>query len=115
MHSSGMGTVGLLTVSKHALWPAVYLPGGCTCLGSTLPGGVPARGVYLNGGYPAQGGVPAWGVPAWGGVPACEGTLPRMMYLPGGCTYLGGYLPRYSPPVDRQTDIRENITFANFV
>ena len=50
MHSSGMRTARLLTVSQHALRWGVYLPGRCT-----FPGGVPAQG-----GEPAQaGGVPA--------------------------------------------------------
>ena len=65
MHSSGMRTARLLTVSQHALWWAggggctcpggglVYLPGECTC-----PGGVPALG-----GVPAQAGVPAQVLP----------------------------------------------------
>ena len=47
MHSSGMGTARLLTMSQHALWlgegECTCL--GCTCLGCTCPGGVPARGV----------------------------------------------------------------------
>ena len=60
MHSSGMHTAHLLTISQHALWR-----------------GVPARGVYLpRSGVPAQveytcpgectcpGGVPARGAPA---------------------------------------------------
>ena len=55
MHSSGMRTVHLLTVSQHVLWR----------------GGVHARGVYLSRGY-----------------------------------LLGGHLPRYSPPVDRQTPVK---------
>ena len=58
MHSSGMRTTRLLTVSQYALW------WGCTC-----PGGVPAQGVYLPGwctcqGCTCLGGVPTWGVPA---------------------------------------------------
>ena len=51
MHSSGMRTSLLLTVSQHALWPGGYLPGG-----------VPAEGVPAQGGVPARGGVPAQGV-----------------------------------------------------
>ena len=48
MHSSGMRTARLLTVSMHALWP----------------GGVPAQGVvytcpgvYLSEDVPSRGGV----------------------------------------------------------
>ena len=70
MHSSGMRTARLLTVSLHALW------WGCTC----------------------QGGVPAWaGVPTGGTCPGactCLGVyLSWGVYLPRGCTCLG-----VSPP-----------------
>ena len=44
MHSSGMRTVHLLTVSQHGLWQGRR---------GTCPGGVPA-----------EGGVPVQGVPA---------------------------------------------------
>ena len=54
--------------------------------GCTWPGGVPTQGVYLP-----KGSVPAQGV-----------YLPRGVYLPGG----GGYLPRSSLPVDRQTRVK---------
>ena len=47
MHSSGMRTARLLTLSQHALWP-----GGVPAWGVYLAGGVYlARGVYLPGGY----------------------------------------------------------------
>ena len=73
MHSSGMSTVRLLTVSQHAL-------GGCTCPGgvpswegvpaeSVPAGGVPAGGCTGRGSVPAQGAVPAWG-----GGASCPGT-----------------------------------------
>ena len=134
MHSSQLHTARLLTISQHALWPRGctcprggvpawgYLPGGCTCLGGVpaqgvvylprgyllgvyLPGGVPAQGVYLLGVYLPGVYLPG-GVPAWGG--GC---------LPGRCTCLGQYLPRYShpPPPCGQTDTCKTITFANFV
>ena len=50
MHSSGMRTAHLLTVSQHELWQ----------------GGVPARGMYLPGGCICPGGCtcPEKGVPA---------------------------------------------------
>ena len=48
--------------------------------------------------YLVRGRVPGPGV---GGVP-----------VPGGCTWSRGYLPRYSPPVNRMTDRCKNITFA---
>ena len=84
MHSSGMRTARLLTVSQHALSPE-----GCTCLGGYLPGGYTGLGV----------------VPAWGCVYLSEGVPARSVYLPGG-TCPGVYLPRYSPPVDRHCDWR---------
>ena len=63
MHSSGMRTARLLTIS-HACTVVGVVP----AQGVYLPGGVPAQGVYLPGGsVPAQGGVPARG----------EGYLPR--------------------------------------
>ena len=61
IHSSGMRTARLLTVSQHAL------PPGGTCPGGYLPGST------CLGGVPARGGVPAWGV-----------YLPRRVYLPRG-------------------------------
>ena len=61
MHSSGMRTAHLLTVSQHALWR-----------GGTCPGCVPVRGVV-----PAQGGVPA----RCGG-----GGVPAQVLPPGGQT-----------------------------
>ena len=81
MHSSGMRTARLLTVSQHALWQ-----GGVPAQrGGALARGVPAQGVYLPGGVPTQGGVPAqWGV----------------------CTCLGVYLPTYSHSVDRQARVK---------
>ena len=60
MHSSGMRTARLLTISQHALWPGRVpawrgtCPGGCTCWGEYMPGGT----------WPG-GGLPRW-VPAWG-------------------------------------------------
>ena len=51
MHSSGMRTAHLLTVSEHAVWLV-----GCTC-----PGDVPYRGVYLLRGVCT---CPGEGVPA---------------------------------------------------
>ena len=110
MHSSGMCTARLFTVSQYALWWGGYLPRGCTCQrgctclrGVYLLLGVPAWGVYLLGGVPAQGSrrctclgvcVPAWGVPALAGV----------------------FLLRYSPLwTEWLTDRCKNITFANFV
>ena len=125
MHSSGIRTAHLLTISYHALWPGevylpgggectcpgeVYMPGGCTCLGGvpasgcTYPGGYLPRGCTCPGGeYLPRGVVPAWGSePAQGGVPA------QGMYLPAG-TCLGdvpaqGGPAQVLPPVSRMTD-----------
>ena len=72
MHSSGMRTFRLLTVSQHALWW-----GGLPDWGGCVPawGSVPAWGVYLPGGCTCPGGVPAQeSVPAWGSVCTCPGT-----------------------------------------
>ena len=81
MHSSGMRTACLLTVSQHALHR-----GGGVCPGGCLPGGV-----YL-------GGLP-WGVSAQ------RGCLPR-----GEEVSAGGYpsmqWARQTPPVDRQTPVK---------
>ena len=62
MHSSGMPTTCLLTISQHALWL-----GWCTCLGGcSCPGGVPARGVPAWGCMcTCPGGVPAQKLPLW--------------------------------------------------
>ena len=63
-------------------------PGEFTCWGCTCPGaGVPAQG-----GYACPGGVIERGC-------TCQGVC-----LPGG------YLPRYSSPVNRMTDRCKNIT-----
>ena len=107
IHSSGMRTARLLSVSQHALgrvcvYPSMYWAGGCVsqhALGrGVCPGGCLAGGVSAVG-------VSAQGVSALG----C---------LPGGC--LPGECGRH--PRDQrqtspcgQTDDRENITFANFV
>ena len=52
MHTSGMRTARLLTVSQPALaagvgcaCQGVYLPRGCTCLGVYLPRGCTCQGV----------------------------------------------------------------------
>ena len=117
LHSSGMRTTSLLTVSQHALDGGVYLlgvylpSGGCTC-----PGGVPAGGGCSCGGYlgvylPARGCTCLGSVPAWGCT--CQG-----VYLPGRCTCWGvsqhamGQAP---PPPNRITDTCKNITFPQLL
>ena len=87
MHSSGMRTTCLLTISQHALWLGVPA-GGCICQG------VPACG----GNVPAWGGVPAMGVYLHRGVCTCQGgTCPRGVYLPGGYLPKGGVPARGVP------------------
>ena len=111
MHSSGMHTARLLTVSQYALckgggcvsqhalgrravYPSMHWAGGCTC-----PGSVPTQRVYLlRGGVPVQGGVLAQG-----------GCLPREVCLAGG-TCQGVCIPACNgadtPDVDRQTPVK---------
>ena len=96
MHSSGMRTTSLLTVSQHALWlrgctcpRGMYLPGGYLPRGATCLEGVPAPGVYLPGGYLPRGLYLPGGVPAWG-VYLPKGCTCLGVHLPGGCTYPGG-------------------------
>ena len=88
MHSSGMRTARLLTVSQHAL------SRGC------LPEGVSAWGGVCQG----TGGV------------LSRGCLPGSV-CPGGCLPGAGDISQHAmgqtPPCG-QTDICENITFANF-
>ena len=114
----GVPGPGGYTWSRGCTWSGggVPGPGGCTW----------SWGVYLVwGGIPGLGGVPgpggtwsggeylSWGVPSLGGylvrgVPGLGG------YLVWGRGYLvlGGYLSRYSPPVNRITHACENITLA---
>ena len=83
MHSSGMHTAHLLTVSQHALCREVCIP-ACTGQGVYLPTGgcTCPRGVYLP-----TGGVPARGC-------TCPGDCTCLgVYLPRGCTCSGVYLP----------------------
>ena len=115
MHSSGMCTACLLTISQHALCrgvvfvsqhalagvsekAGVYLPRGCLPRGvsaqeGTCLGGVHAQGCTCPGGVPvggcAQVGVPAWGCLPWGvpaqGVSAQGSVPPQEVYLSEGC------------------------------
>ena len=104
----------------------VYPPGGVPTQGVYLvPGDVPAQGVYLVPGgctcqgVPGPGGCTCWGcIWSWGDVPGLGVYLVWECTWSRGCTCLGGvpglrgYLPRYSPPVNRMTDRCKNITFA---
>ena len=83
-------------ISQHVLLRGGYL----------VREGTWSRGVCLvSGDVPGPGGC----VPGPRGIPG-----PRGVYLVWGVYWSGGYLPRYSPPVDRMTDTCKNITFANF-
>ena len=123
LHSSGMRTARLLTVSQHALCRGgVPGCGGCTCLagGCTCPGGtcrgvyLPGWGVYLLGGVPA-GGVPAQGVPARRGC-TCWGCTCWGVYLPGDVSqHAMGQAPLTPLWTEWLTDRCKNITFTNFV
>ena len=97
MHSSGMHTARLLTISQHALHrgsvhPSIHWPEGCLPGGGVCQGG---RGVCPGDGVSAQGGV-CWGVSAQecvcGRHPLCEQndwqtgvkTLPCRNFVAGG-------------------------------
>ena len=79
-----------------AHWP--YLP-ACSARG---------RGVSAWGGVCSQGGAPGPGGVCSGGGGVCSGGMsaPRgVCLLRGGVPGPGGYLVRYSPPVDRHTPV----------
>ena len=84
MHSSGMRSAHLLTVSQHALLRRVC-PGGMSTKGGCLPGGDVCLGVSAQG-----------------------GCLPRG-FCPGRCLPGGGvsqHAMRQTPSVDRQTPVK---------
>ena len=88
--------------------PACTAPGGCTW----SPGGwgVPGLGgcTWSQGGVPGRGGVYLVRGCTWSG----GHTWSWGVYLVWGCTCPGGggYLPRYSPPVNRMTNRCKNIS-----
>ena len=47
MHSSGMCTARLLTISQHALCGGCLPRGRAVCKGGVCPGGVSAKGVVM--------------------------------------------------------------------
>ena len=116
MHSNGMRTARLLTISQHALLrgdcaiPActgqgdVCIP-ACTGQGSVFPGGVypgvSAQGDFCPGGCCLGGGVCLRGV--YPGVSA-QGCLP------GGCLPLVLGVCGRNPPLNRMTDRCKNIS-----
>ena len=122
MHSSGMRTARLLTVSQYAVPEGVYLPEGVPArgvpaLGVYLVRGCTCRGVLARGGICLGGGT-CPGVPAWGMyLPGGRGVPAWGVYLPGGTcpgVYLPGGLPAWrctcpSTPPCLQTDRCKNI------
>ena len=82
-----------------------YIKQECIPVGCVPPACCPYLPACTAPGVPGPGDVPGpGGVPSPGGIPG-----------PTGCTWSGGYLPRYSPPPHGQTDTCKNITFTNFV
>ena len=81
VHSTGMCTACLLTVSQHALCRGCvsqHALGRGVCQRCTCQGGVPAQG-----GFTCPGGV----------CPGGEVYLPSGVYMSGGCTCPGGCIP----------------------
>ena len=102
MHSRGMRTAGLLTISQHALgrvfFPSMHWAGGC------LPRGGLSEGVCLGGVCP-------------GGCLPRE-CLPRGMCVCKGVWGVADTLPQTRgrhPPVDRMTDRCKTLPCRNFV
>ena len=136
MHSSRMRTARLLPYLPPYTVPGgrggLYLVGGEELYlvpGGTCPGGCTCQGMYLPGGCTCLGGMVLGGCTCPGGCTWSQGDVPgpRGVYLPRGCTwswgctwsqevYLvrGGYLPRYSPPVDRQTRVKTQPSQTSF-
>ena len=113
MHSSGMRTVRLLTVSMHAL----HKGGGVYPSMHWAEGGVSQHALGRRGCLPRGLYLPGWMY------------LHRAVYLsrgstsPGGCTCPGVYLPwgvsqhamGQTPAPRGQTNTCENIIFPNFL
>ena len=97
MHSSGMRTAHLLTVSQHALWrgDGVFVEGD-VCPGVSASG--PGEGVFSSG-------------PRGECLSLVMGEC-RPLVLGGVSQHGMGQTP---PPPRGQTDTCENITFANFI
>ena len=105
MHSSGMRTARLLTVSRSIHWGGGgvskhALGRGWGCVSQPALGGGCLSGDVCPGGSLSRGGLSARGVSAQG----VSASGP-------GCMCVCG---RHPPP-SGQTDTCENITFANFV
>ena len=100
MHSSGMRTSRLLTVSQHALGVGVCTP-ACTGQGVCVSQHALGRGWCVSPSMHWAGGC----------IPACTG---QGVSAQGMSAWRG--LPRgWQTPSCGQTDICENMTFANFV
>ena len=122
MHSSGMRTARLLTVSQHTLCVCVCgggvsqhalgrgcLPRGVSALGGVCPRGMSAQGGICPRGMSAQGvsaqGVSAQGVSALGvsTLSALGGVCPGVCPCPGGvCPGVCGRHPPVNSMTDRQ-------------
>ena len=77
MHSSGMPTARVFTVSQHALHRGGLSARGVSAQGGCLPiyGGGSGQGGLARG-MSGQGDVCPWGCLTRGGVPACNGPDP---------------------------------------
>ena len=116
MHSSGMRTARLLTVSQHPLRRSVCIPaciGQGMCIQHALGRGCLSQ--HARGGGFLPRGVSAQEVSPQGGGVCPEGVCPAGVCLGGvsaqGCipACIGADIPR------GQTDTCENVTFANFL
>ena len=87
-------------VRGYLVWGGVPGLGGVPDRGGGVPG--PGVGVPGQGGVPGPGGCTwSWGVPGPGGYLVPGGTWSQV-----GTWSRGGFLPRYSPTVDRILDTR---------
>ena len=101
MHSSGMRTARLLTVSQYALAGGGCLPRGVSAGGGAVCPGVSARGLS------AQGGVCPGGVCSGGCLPLVQrGCLPRGVSASGPMGVYPSMQWGKHPPVDRQTPLK---------
>ena len=112
IHSSGMRTESLLTISQHPLHTGCvseHALGRGVCIPACTGHGVSTQRVYLPGERTCPGGEPGRGC-TWPGVHLARGDVPA-----SGCTCLGMYLSvgcvsrhamGQTPPVDRKTPLK---------